>query len=78
MSDVKTEDGIRSSTLCYKDNAQLPSLNITTACLENARYVIFYNERLSGVTYPLGYELFNVYTELCEVSVKGKNFRVGK
>lgn len=36
---------------------------------EHGRYVIVYNERLDGVTYPAGYELHNVYTELCDVIV---------
>lgn len=65
------------STLCYKDEGpQLPSLNLSIACAETGRYVIFYNERLDGVTYPTGYELVNVFTELCEVVVKGKfNFK---
>lgn len=69
----KTGD-IQSSTLCYKDGLQLPPLNLTTICAEYGRYVIYYNERLSGVSYPSTYEINNVLTELCEVSVKGKLF----
>lgn len=69
----KTGD-IQDSTPCYKDGPQLPPLNFTTECIESGRYVIFYNERLNGVTYPIGYELNNVYTELCEVIVKGIYF----
>ena len=62
-----------SSSLCYKDGPALPPLNFTTKCTLSGRYVIFYNERLDGVTYPEGYEVFaNVYTELCEVTVNGK------
>lgn len=68
----KTGD-IQSSTLCYKDG-QLPPLNFTTICAEYGRYVIYYNERLSDVSYPSTYEINNVLTELCEVSVKGKLF----
>lgn len=34
--------------------------------------MIFYNERLDKVAYPAGYELQNVVTELCEVTVQGK------
>lgn len=48
-------------------------LNFTITCTEYGRYVIFYNERLQGVTYPIGYELVNVYNELCEVIVLGIN-----
>nr|XP_022307521.1 uncharacterized protein LOC111113519 [Crassostrea virginica] len=59
-----------SSSLCYKDGPELPPLNFTTTCTLSGRYVIFYNERLDGVTYPVGYEVIsNVYTELCEVTV---------
>lgn len=63
---------IKSSTLCYKDKPPLPHLNFTAICLKQGRYVIYYNERLKGATYPTGYELDNVYTELCEVKVQGK------
>lgn len=62
---------IKGSTLCYKDGHQLPPLNFTITCKEHGRYVIFYNERLAKVTYPEGYEVTNVITELCEVVVKG-------
>ena len=62
-----------SSSQCYKDGPELPPLNFTTKCTLSGRYVIFYNERLDGVTYPVGYEdAANVYTELCEVIVNGK------
>lgn len=33
--------------------------------------MIFYNERQNGVVYPDGYQLSTMYTELCEVIVKG-------
>lgn len=59
------------SILCYKDGPQFPPLNFTTTCTKHGRYVIFYNERLDGVSYPEGYWAF-VYTELCEVIVLGK------
>lgn len=58
--------------MCYKDGPQLPPLNFTTKCTEYGRYVIFYNERLDGITYPEEYEEFNVFSELCEVVVLGK------
>lgn len=70
-SDVSSSAGIQGSTLCYKDSPPLPPLNFTTVCLERGRYVIYYNERLKEVTYPTEYELYNVYTELCEVKVQG-------
>nr|XP_034321045.1 protein draper isoform X1 [Crassostrea gigas] len=68
---VSTTGNINDSTLCYKDGPQLPPLNFTTTCTEHGRYVIFYNERLDGVTYSAEYEVHNVYTELCEVTVQG-------
>ena len=62
-----------SYSLCYKDGPELPPLNFSTTCTLSGRYVIFYNERLDGVTYPVGYEVvYSVYMELCEVTVKGK------
>lgn len=66
----KTED-IQGSTLCYKDGPHLPPLNFTTICTEFGRYVIFYNERFKDGVYPEGYEMTNVLTELCEVTVQG-------
>lgn len=68
---LNTSD-IKKSTLCYKNEDQLPPLNFTNLCTEYGQYVIFYNERLDGVAYPVGYELLNVYTELCEVIIQGK------
>lgn len=58
--------------MCYKDGPPLPPLNFTTTCTEYGRYVIFYNERLDGITYPEEYEEFSVFSELCEVVVLGK------
>lgn len=69
--DVSSVPDVKGSTLCYKDGPQLPLLNFTIKCTEIGRYVIFYNERLDGVIYPEGYEVRNIYTELCEVKVQG-------
>lgn len=69
---VSNTGDLQGATLCYKDGPQLPPLNFTSVCTESARYVIFYNERLDEVIYPKGYEVTNVFTELCEVTVKGK------
>eukprot|EP00105_Crassostrea_gigas_P036086 XP_019920234.1 PREDICTED: uncharacterized protein LOC109617834 [Crassostrea gigas] len=68
---VSNTGAIQGSTLCYKDGPQLPPLNFTTECITSGRYVLFYNERFDGVSYPTGYELTNLFTELCEVIVKG-------
>nr|XP_034311855.1 multiple epidermal growth factor-like domains protein 10 isoform X1 [Crassostrea gigas] len=56
---------------CYKDGQELPPLDFNTNCITNGRYVIFYNERLVGTNYPLGYETNSVFTELCGVTVTG-------
>lgn len=69
--DVSQSDDIKGLNQCYKDVTQLPPLNFTTVCAEKGQYVIYYNERLDGVTYPEGYEVDNLYTELCEVIVQG-------
>lgn len=62
---------IQESTLCYKNDIQIPHLNFTATCTDYKRFVIFYNERLDGVSYPERYEVDNVHTELCEVIVQG-------
>ncbi|XP_062613006.1 multiple epidermal growth factor-like domains protein 10, partial [Saccostrea cucullata] len=63
----KKEDGY----LCYKNTLPLPPLEFNTTCIEHGRYVIYYNERLDGVTYPGEYQIQSIYTELCEVKVEG-------
>lgn len=68
---VSVNEYIPGSKLCYKNVSQVPPLNFTTTCRTYGRYIIYYNERLHGVTYPSFYEIDNVYTELCEVIVKG-------
>ena len=69
---VSNTGSIDSSSRCYKDGPELPPLNFTTTCTLSGRYVIFYNERLDGVSYPSGYEVDGtVYMELCEVIVNG-------
>lgn len=75
-SEVSSNADIKDSTLCYKDSPPLPPLNFTAICLKQGRYVIYYNERLKGATYPTGYESDNVYTELCEVKVLGKHLKL--
>ncbi|XP_056019843.1 uncharacterized protein LOC130054335 [Ostrea edulis] len=64
---TKKEDGY----LCHKNGQELPTLDLNTTCVKHGRYVIFYNERLGGTTYPTGYETSHIYTELCEVTVTG-------
>lgn len=57
-----------SGYLCYKDGPELPPLDFNTNCITHGRYIIFYNERIPGTIYLLGYETSTVFTELCEVS----------
>lgn len=73
---ISNSGDIDTSALCYHDDTGLPSLNFTAICLSFGRYVIFYNERLNGVSYPEKYEVFNVFTELCEVIVYGKYYKI--
>ncbi|XP_061185154.1 protein draper-like [Saccostrea echinata] len=57
--------------LCYKNTLPLPPLAFNITCFGYGRYVIYYNERLDGVTYPKGYSSLHTFTELCEVKVQG-------
>lgn len=71
VNDISTTREIKNSTLCYKDKTKLPPLNFTKLCASRGRYVIFYNERVAGVSYPAEYQVMDVLTELCEVVVQG-------
>ncbi|XP_065932852.1 uncharacterized protein [Magallana gigas] len=60
-------------TLCYKDEHftldTIPAV-FNTTCPVHGQYVIYYNERLPGVTYP-NYYSSDLVTGLCEVEVYG-------
>ncbi|XP_062580650.1 multiple epidermal growth factor-like domains protein 10 isoform X2 [Saccostrea cucullata] len=61
---------LHEAYLCYSHNGpELPNLNVTHVCVSFGRYVIFYNERIPGVTYPDNKHY--TYTQLCEVIVQG-------
>ncbi|XP_061192788.1 multiple epidermal growth factor-like domains protein 10 [Saccostrea echinata] len=59
--------------LCFKDTKYTKTTvpNTTTIeCINHGQYVIYYNERLPGVTYPVGYSHF-AYSDLCELEIYG-------
>lgn len=61
-------------TLCFKDyifTVDTIPANLTITCPIHGQYVIYYNERLPGVTYPKGYSSF-AQSDLCEVEVYGE------
>ena len=65
-------DGI----LCFQDTefntSTIPAVfNVT--CTVHGQYVIYYNDRLPGVTYPDGYSPY-AYNDICEVEVFGMFF----
>lgn len=68
---VSNTTDILQGTLCYKDDkftrATIPAV-FTTTCPVHGQYVIFYNEREPGVTYPDEYSDY-VTSNLCEVEV---------
>nr|XP_022308883.1 multiple epidermal growth factor-like domains protein 10 [Crassostrea virginica] len=59
--------------LCYKDTnytkSTIPAI-FNRTCSLHGQYIIYYNERLTNVTYPDGYSRY-AFNELCEVEVFG-------
>ncbi|XP_078327442.1 uncharacterized protein LOC144623121 [Crassostrea virginica] len=67
---TNTSDGIQ----CFKDTnltlTTIPAvINIT--CPVHGQYVIYHNERISGVVYPDGYSQY-AFNEICELEVYGE------
>ena len=73
---VSNTTDISNRTLCFKDtdfnSSTIPAVfNIT--CSVHGQYVIYYNERLQGVSYLDEYSTF-AWNALCEVEVYGMYF----
>lgn len=68
---ISKTGNMENSSVCYIDGPILPPLNLTIFCNAYGRYVIFYNERLIEVSYPVEYDVSFALTELCEVNVYG-------
>lgn len=71
---VSNTTDISEGRLCFKDNhftvTTIPPV-FTVVCPMHGQYVIYYNERLKGVTYSSGYNS-EALIKLCEVEVYGK------
>lgn len=70
---ISNTTDILQGTLCFKDSNftpdTMPSI-FNTTCPVHGQYVIYYNERESGVIYPHGYQKY-VDADICEVEVYG-------
>lgn len=75
---VSNTTDILHGRLCFKDDiytkSTFPSA-FTTDCFVHGQYIIYYNERISGVDYPDDY-LSVVRIALCEVEVYGECIKI--
>lgn len=73
---VSNSTNRQQGTLCYKDSnftlETIPAV-VTVACPINGQYVIYYNERLTGKSYPESYKLY-AQNNVCEIEVYGEYF----
>lgn len=64
----------QTGTLCFKDNnftlETIPAV-VTVVCPVHGQYVIYYNERLANVIYPVGYPPI-AENNVCEIEVYGE------
>lgn len=64
----------KNGVVCYHDRQDathtIPS-QVDIFCSIVGRYVIYYNERLPGITYKENYSQY-AFADLCEVEVYGK------
>ncbi|XP_056002277.1 multiple epidermal growth factor-like domains protein 10 isoform X2 [Ostrea edulis] len=66
----KDDGHLCSQEIQTVDDTTVPIENQTINCSVHGRYVIYYNERRLGVTYPSFYSRY-AYNEICELEVYG-------